>query len=239
MCVVLQHSLARGPVLRCAAAPGTPPLHPPGPGRTKERMAAPGRALRAAPAVRLHSRGIEPRVRHRNVSPFQHSQSSGRCITVQGRCQAPPKPPWPGGVPAPWTPDHFMETGEGSFRAALPRTHPIDQPSAGWMRAISSKMDHDRGHFPLPGPHGAKAEISAIPLASPGGRSAARAVRRTNRRPTENRATFRWFLARKHESRHFSGVNKHCVSDSSATTGLAHCPPVHAYRRARSRFRPA
>jgi len=132
---------------------------------------------------------------------------------MAGRRSCPPGP-----LTISWRP------GEGSFRAALPRTHPIDQPSAGWMRAILSKMDHDREDFPLPGPHGAKAEISALPLASPGGRSAAGAIRRTNRRRTENRATFRRFLARKHESHHFSGTK----TDTRRTNGPSQPRSTHS-----------
>jgi len=30
-------------------------------------------------------------------------------------------------VPAPETPDHFMETGKGAFALPLPWAHPIDQ----------------------------------------------------------------------------------------------------------------
>ena len=39
--------------------------------------------------------GIEPDQRQRNVSPFHHSQASGRCTAAQGSLQAPPRPPWP------------------------------------------------------------------------------------------------------------------------------------------------
>jgi hypothetical protein len=89
------------------------------------------------PGLWLRS-GIEP-FEAKNVSPFHHSQGDF----------ALPAPIDLAGVPAPKTPAHFMETTssrpkEGSFRAALPWNHPIDQrafhtprnpdqPYADWM----------------------------------------------------------------------------------------------------------
>jgi hypothetical protein len=70
------------------------------------------------------------------------------------------------GVPAPKTPDHFMETGftrdqKGSISLLpLPWNHPIDQDSftpleprptlRGLDVAILSKLDHDQGTFSSP-----------------------------------------------------------------------------------------
>lgn len=65
----------------------------------------------------------------------------------QGETSFSPRPHDQKGVPAPWNPDHFMET-TGAFRTPLD-TH--DQPCADWMRTMvcAHGDEQKRAYFAL------------------------------------------------------------------------------------------
>lgn len=112
MCFVVQNHLGKG--ARCA-----PPLHPPGLWLLQgiepipepvERIAVPSLA------------GVWPPAPTTREEPPRSPKTP-----MAGETSLSPGPHRLRSVPAPETPDHFMETGKGAFALPFPWTHPIDQ----------------------------------------------------------------------------------------------------------------
>lgn len=102
-----------------------------------------GRVPVASPPGCWCSWGIEPPSHQQNVSPFYHSQSSGRCITSQGSVPAAPDNPM--------TRAAFhspLDPSRPKGRTQLSLWKPIDQPCADWMR-VSVSAAQSRPAFRL------------------------------------------------------------------------------------------
>jgi hypothetical protein len=127
MCVVVPHPLGKGS--RCA-----PPLHPPGSG--------PVRALSPAMSSKTYRRFI-PRWTWRHPSPPAPNHGPALRRWTGSRAFAPPEPHSQGDFCSPCT--HRL--GRRSCPQD-PRPFHGDQPSAVWMRAILSQLDHVQCGYP-------------------------------------------------------------------------------------------